>query len=346
MSPKRLDASMFCCGFSDVELLDERVRAALVADDDELAALSGYSVVGGHFPLSTLLHVTKAPAIATVLREPRARLLSGYAFWRALSPAVRSAWQAYALPDCALRPLDEFLGEPVIAPVIDNVVCRMLLGDGHRIPKEGFIAAADIDSVASDAINALATLGYVGVLELGNSMWDGLSDFFGVSLSPIRENATGSLYDVPGAPPIRQPITLDTLDLLDARTAADAIVYQRVLRDHGRPAEDADRLRATAFAAELARVGNLIGTSAAEARTRGLRIDELTQRLRTTAEELQGMTARLREKELELAQAAEELRCHRQWLEAIQGSTSWRVTAPLRATKRWCKPRSASGRGN
>ncbi|MBV8944898.1 MAG: hypothetical protein JOZ95_05710, partial [Solirubrobacterales bacterium] len=93
-----------------------------------------------------------------------------------------------------MRALDEFLAEPQIAPAVDNAVCRILLsGNGDpRIPEFDFISPEHLASVAADAIDRLDQLGFVGVLEHGQGIWEGLSRFFGVRLEPTRENMTAS----------------------------------------------------------------------------------------------------------------------------------------------------------
>jgi hypothetical protein len=332
ISPKRMDGTTLG-GFIEYDSLDRGLRAALAIGDDEVAALSAYPVVSGHFSLSTLLRVTRASAVATVLREPRARALSHYAFLR-LFPN-RIPWRGrYPALSYALRTLDEYLTEPAIAAETDNLVCRMLLAEDPRIPKVGFIADSNLDAVALEAIGELEMLGYVGVLELGDSMWDGLSAFFGAPLTPTRVNKTESHRDIGDAPAAESVVTLQTLDALGARTAADAIVYRHALSTSGFPDGYVDGVQATAFAAELFRIGNLLGTSATEARKRGESSQELARQLVAKDEELRRAAALVQETRQQLAETNEELRLHRLWLEAVQGSASWRLTEPLRAGKR------------
>jgi hypothetical protein len=347
ISPKRQDAAL-AGGFNEFDLLDPQIRATIVVRDDEIAGLAAYPVVSGHFALSTLRRVTSVSAVATVLREPRARVLSQYAFWRLLPPGDRYLWRGYPFLDHALRPLDEFLAEPLVAIATDNLVCRMLLSDDERVPKAGFIADSDIGAVALSAIDELEMLGYVGVLELGDSMWEGLSGFFGAPLAPARINTTESRIEIADAPAAQCIVTPDTLDLLHARTVGDALVYRRVLATSGYSAAYIERLQAAAFAAELVRIGNFVGTSATEVRIRGQRSEELARQLSTKDEvlqhaaqqalvkdeELRRASEQLREARQRLAETHEQLKWHRIWLAGIQGSASWRLTAPLRAGKR------------
>ena len=75
----------------------------------------------------------------------------------------------------AQRPLWEFLSEPLLAPAIDNQVCRMLLHGDPRLPVSDFAVSSDIESIATDAIEQLDTFGFVGILDSGRNLWQGLA---------------------------------------------------------------------------------------------------------------------------------------------------------------------------
>jgi hypothetical protein len=335
---------------SRVELLDPNTRAMLLMDG-QWRELADYAVVSGHFFLSALLRITGPSSIATVLREPRSRLLSHYAAWR-LSLSGRTAWRGDTAPDHALRPLDEFLADPEVSQATDNLSCRMLLVPDLRMPEQGFTAADDIADLASQAIAALETLGFVGVVELGDSMWVGLSRFFEVPLTPMRLNTTAAEGLTADAPDAKLKITEHTLDLLEARTAADGIAYRHVLRSKGYSGKQAQRLAAAAFADELVRIGDVAGASASELREhltrRDAQLQDRDQLLRKTQEDLAGKDADLaaiRAKlaatraelagtQAKLAGTQVELAADRNLLDVILSSKSWRVTEPARAAKR------------
>jgi hypothetical protein len=333
VSPKRQDTSLFCGGFGNVDLLDSGVRAMLAVDGDEVRELSDYAVVSGHFSLSTLLQITSRSSIATVLREPRSRVISHYAFWR-LSSSARTAWPGYSAPDHALRPLNEFLAEPQVAQATDNLVCRMMLGADPRIPELDFISPSDVDELASLTVAALDTLGFVGILELGDAIWTGLSRFFEAPLIPMRLNTADAEGLTTRAPDAKLKITEHTVDLLRARTAVDRIVYEHALAGEGCVEDRAQRISATAFADELVRLGDVAGRSASELREQVRRKDA---ELRDHAELLCRARAELAAKDAELAAKDAELALHREWLDGMVGSASWRMTAPARVAKRALK---------
>lgn len=251
LAPQRMDASTFC-GFQEFELLSPSVRGLVAADDKEMRSLRRYPVISGHFSLRSLLKIAEASAIGTILREPRARAMSLYSYWR--TPDIFDGLLPYRAHEYALMPLARFMSEPRVAAAVDNQVCRMLLDGDARIPGEGFIAEADIDSVALDAIARLDTLGFVGVLELGDDAWRGLARLFGVKLEPRTVNVTGEAIGAVAASSGERLFTADALDPLEQRCAADRVVYDYALAHAG--LGDSERLRLTesAFAGQIARL--------------------------------------------------------------------------------------------
>jgi hypothetical protein len=253
------------CGFRELELLQAPTRDLIAADDEEVQSMRHYPAISGHFALPTLLQITAASAVGTVLREPRARVVSLYVYWR--TPDVFDPWLPYSLTEYALTPLDQFLAEPRVAAAVDNQVCRMLLHGDPRIPSDGFIAEADIDAIAADAIGRLDTLGFVGLLELGDSAWQGLALLFGVELKPRRLNVTGDHGNPVGASSGEHLIAAEALDLIEQRNAADGIVYDHALALAGVRSRERLRLAEAAFADQLGRLGDLLGDSAAKLAT-------------------------------------------------------------------------------
>jgi hypothetical protein len=255
LSPRRVDASIFC-DFDDFDKLSPPVRATVVANDDDLQSLAAYAAVSGHFCLETLLRVAPASSVATVLREPRSRLLSLFAYWR-LEPGP-GPWSPYAASEQALRPIDEFLQEPRLAPSIDNIACRMLLNGHSDISSRELIASADVAEIAALAVARLDTLGYVGILETGDAVWSDLSRFFGATLLPTQTNVTHARADADG-PSSTATVTGETLSLIEQRTAADSIVYRHGLARIGIGQAESQDLIDTAFASQLTRLDDLLG---------------------------------------------------------------------------------------
>jgi hypothetical protein len=314
LSPKRLDASCFCAGFADFDLLGDWLRDQLIRSADDIASMRRSRIVSGHFCLETLTSLAPPSSIATVLREPRARLLSFYAYLRRHTHDLRQLWYPYTEFEAAQRPLDDFMREQRLAQETDNPVSRKLLGGERQIPCADFIASDDVPEIASQAVDRLESLGLVCVLELGNDMWPRLSQFFEVELEPLRSNVTREFGGLSDAAPVRLAITPATLELLEQRTAADAIVYEHALRRlTGASAAGIRRIRDAALADQLVRFGNDVGESAVAAYELASRIERLEQ---------------------DGVRRGQELERLRSQLEAVTRSKSWRMTWPLREARR------------
>ena len=248
VSTRRMDPAAFCC-FDAFDRLGADARSVVVADEQDAAELAAAEVVSGHFALSTLERLAPPERIGTVLREPRARLVSQYLYLR-LTPGIRELWAPYDTFTPADGPLDAFLADERIATATDNKTCRMLLDPDPRIRDGAFIAAGDLEGVAEDAWRRLEQLGYVGLLEWGDETWTGLGRLFGVELTPGRANATGAVGERPGALPV-PPAKARALALLGHRTAADAVLYRRIAARRLGDEHAALRFAAGAFTGQL-----------------------------------------------------------------------------------------------
>jgi hypothetical protein len=317
LTERRCDTCSFA-GFDEFDALSDTMRSTIAVTEEELVALGGHQVVSGHFALSNLLRLTTPDRIATVFREPRARLLSLYAYYR-LSPWLLEAWTPYDIMLHGRRPLDEFLTEPRIAVETDNQACRLLLHGDPRIPRDDFIAAEDVPGLARAAAARLDEFGLVDVLELGRPTWEAFAEFFGVPATPTRVNVTGELpTGIAERGPVAK-ITPDTIRLLQQRNAVDSLLYDRALTRKGWSRADVEAVRDAAFAQQILQLGDIGGAQAVAAAQRAATVERQEQEL-----------DRLRR---ELAVAETELGHHRRWLAEVQDSASWRLTAPLRTAK-------------
>lgn len=243
---------------ADYDVLQPAMRAAIAVGDREVASLADHALVCGHFTLSTLLRITAPERVATVVREPRARLLSLYAYWAIEElPEI----EPYAPQRHAERPLGEFLEEREVASAIDNQLCRMVLHGDPRIPRSGFIPDAAAGELAAAAVQRLRSLAFVGIHELPDEMWAGLSRAFAVELTPARVNVTADIARAPRCPPLEQSLDAAALERLGRRVQVDRLIYRELVADAlggARPEafEDAAFARQlVAFGALTAQVG-------------------------------------------------------------------------------------------
>jgi hypothetical protein len=260
IAPRRNDTSVFC-GFSEFDRLDEAPRSLIAVSDAEVAALVDYRVISGHFSLPTLLGLAPASSIATILREPRTRLLSAYMFLR-LTPIVRF-WGPYGdeVLNGAAQSLEVCFSDSLFAGTSDNQICRLILRGDPRVREGEFVASSDVSGLAETALEQLDLLGYVGILEQ-DDIWGDMSGFFGVPLTPERTNMSGADEIPDGALPIPPFDMKVVLELIEQRSRADRLVYEALLARRCGSSEEARRIADAAFAAELVRFGDLGGTSA------------------------------------------------------------------------------------
>jgi hypothetical protein len=342
LAPRRFDKA-FSGSAEDVALLGREMRDLIAFEPHEVRELGGYRAVSGHFALDTLLEISDAESVATVLREPRSRLLSLYLYWRV--PHIGDSWAPHKTPEHAHRPLREFLAEPKLAAIIDNQVCRMLLYGDVRLSAPGFVDPADVESLAADAIERLDKLGFVGVLELGQTVWSSLGAMFNVTLQPNAVNATEEHGPLIPIGPNERLLTAETLELLEQRNAADSLVYDHALARAGLDTRERRLLTDGAFAGQLVKLGDLIGRSAAQAAERSEQVaalrgevDEEHERWHATvaqhAHEIQGRQERVQVLEAEVVHQEETIAGLQRWLAAVHASASWKLTTLLRAAKR------------
>ncbi|MGH2871107.1 MAG: hypothetical protein ACRDL5_01435 [Solirubrobacteraceae bacterium] len=231
------------------------------------------------------------------------------------------------------------MADPAIAQATDNLVCRMLLFGDTQIPAMGFIE--DPEAIATAAIGRLETLGFVGVIELAEQVWSGLSAFFSAKLVPTVTNETAVEGRSSDAPALDLDLSARTLELIEARVSADAIVYRHALGVCGVAEHSAGRLCEATFATQLARLADVAGPSACELHARTRTADELGERLAREVASHAQTRAQLENAAAELQRMAAELAQHQAWLQSVQTSVSWRLTSPLRGAKRILPPHSA-----
>jgi hypothetical protein len=309
LAPRRMEPGAALGSFTDLDALGPEPRARLVVTDEERAELARHHAVAGHFSLPTLSALAPPERIGTVLREPRARVVSHYLYLR-FKVALRTLWHPYDAAAAAEGTLVEFLSDRRTAALTDNLTCRLLLRGDPRIDDDEFIAERDLDAIAGAAWERLSELGMVRVLEVPEDVWAGIGELFGIEVEPARANVTGGDGIWPGTLPVPPFGGGEALALLERRSAADAVLYRRTVeRLYG--AEAVDRLADAAFAEQLVVFGSYTAREDA--------IDEA------------GRQASLDLRDALYSRTVERDR-HAELLSTITASRSWRLTAPLRRT--------------
>jgi hypothetical protein len=321
---RRTEPSTFC-SFDDFGRLTPEAREEIAVTDAEIRALAEYPAICGHFSLQTLERLAPRANIATVLREPRSRLISQYLYLR-FKTGLRTRWAAYGIHTAAEGTLWELLGDPRVATATDNKACRMLLHGDARIQDGRFIDAGELEPVAEAAWERLKDLGFVGILERPGEAWSGVGEHFGVELRPEYRNVTGGEEIQPGMLPVPLLGGTATLDLLERRSAADAILYRRVASRFVDGDEQARSLADSAFAEQLVRYGEFTSTAVVE-------LEDERRALAVLTAEVEDERRRHAQTRAQLQACSEGLARSTATLETLTRSRSWRLTSPLRRAR-------------
>ena len=206
----------------------------------------------GHWALPTMLAGFEPDEVACILREPRARYLSQYTFWRSWGPDMHDQWEPFDMAKHARRRLGEYAAMAETACISDNLATRLVLGPHPLVPLDGPIATTDIDVVAAAACDELDRIGHVDVVERGDATYTTLERWFGSPLSRERLNET----DLDRGQPVDVADLLEprTLALLNDRSAADLQLWHHTIAKHEPSATAARSLADTTFAAALGRI--------------------------------------------------------------------------------------------
>ena len=196
--------------------------------------LNGKALVWGHYDLPALRRLDPRRRVITILRDPRARLLSLYHFWRSVDPALVEAG-AVSFNVAAAHRLD-LLGflrstDPLIRNYTDNVYVRRLVGT-YTWPESNDRLRSDPSGVLGEAILALDSLDFVGIVERINEDLPVLGRVIGAEFPGVlaRRNATDANHGgtAPGYRKIaRETITPDIVAELETLTRLDRELYRR-----------------------------------------------------------------------------------------------------------------------
>tara|TARA_R110002110_G_scaffold332288_1_gene543345 strand:+ start:793 stop:1857 length:1065 start_codon:yes stop_codon:yes gene_type:complete len=214
--------------------------------------LKSYLYMEGHWTISTMLEAFEPADVVCILREPRARFLSQYTFWRGWPAEMHAQWEPYPGARFAQLPLREYCTSESIAHQADNLVTRLILGPNRLAPNEAHIKPGDIDTVAAEAIRRVDELGYVDVLERGDAVYDDFEDWFGSPLQQERLNVT----DLARGEPVDLKDLVDpvVLALINNRNASDVQIWEHVAAQRGLGKLEVQSMSESAYDSAITRV--------------------------------------------------------------------------------------------
>lgn len=253
--------------FEEFDTLAPVLRASVLLPTDDIAE-GPARLVAGHLSLRGMQRLLPPGDVFTVLREPRARLLSHQLYW-ALRPD-NGAFGKYEVMRLSFDGLRPFLERAEAAHQADNLICRMLAAGRVAIPRDRAMTPSERDAAAAAAIETIETFGlttYVG----SPTMWSDVASFVGVPLEPVNANVTNS--DDHPIPFAGAQLDVATLELLEERTTADAQVFRHVVSSRGGcGATEVTRLADYHFVAQVERYAR-VATKSERARPEAASIE-------------------------------------------------------------------------
>jgi hypothetical protein len=198
-----------------------------------------HALVWGHYDLPSLCRLGPDRFILTVLREPKARLLSLYRFWRA---TLREGSATIPSPGVAAAQgsLLQFLrsNDPLVRNALDNCYVRRLTGLYATRPDEDPLAA-DPAGALERALGALDRLDFVGISEEMDASLSALGTILGFP-APCRAPRVNVTATNAAAAPDRfrhverPPVGEAEARALEELTRLDQAVYAAAYRRFAR----------------------------------------------------------------------------------------------------------------
>jgi hypothetical protein len=242
--------------FQQFESIPKMMRSVIYLDKADLPPDA--VTVMGHFSFNTLRGRYPDADFAIFLREPMARLLSHWTYWRALTWFSLRHWGAEwsARLKLARLPLEKFLSHPDIACQTDNIVTRMLVWPHRLIPEDAFIDPANDEALLAAAWENLEQFGFAGITERGSAVYREFSDWLGFrlelpTLNPARKMRRSRRTR------LNAELTPAAFNLLGERSRLDARLW-KALAARKMCETDAANLQNHAFLQAVARFSILL----------------------------------------------------------------------------------------
>ena len=195
-----------------------------------------YPLIWGHYDLPSLRRFGPRRRIFTLLREPRARLVSLYHFWRSVNPEKFDPEISFAVGLAHRLSFEDFLNheDPLLADSVDNVYVRRLTGL-YATGGEADPLRADPAAALAQAEAALDGLFFAGISEALDESAVRLAAKLGIAppAKALRGNVTQENHRDPTGwfrKAERPEHSAAAEAALARRTALDAQLYASVLR--------------------------------------------------------------------------------------------------------------------
>ena len=188
--------------------------------------LADRKLIWGHYDLPGLLRLAPGRPVITMLREPRARILSLYYFWRSIPLAHATKIGDPRVSLAQQLGLLDFLrsDQPAVHDSVDNAYVRRLasLNAGGTLEDK---VAADPEGSLALALAALEDLAFVGIVERMPETLAGLSRVLGLDLGeclPVVNSGSAAVA--------REAVTPEITAALGDLTRLDQVIYENCCR--------------------------------------------------------------------------------------------------------------------
>jgi hypothetical protein len=195
-----------------------------------------YPLIWGHYDLPSLQNFDPERRIFTILREPRARLVSLYHFWRSVNPDKFDAEISFAVGLAHRLSFEDFLDhdDPLLSDMIDNMVVRRLTGL-YATGNEADPLRVDPQAALAKAQAALDGMFFAGISETLDASAARLADRLDIArpARTLRGNVTRENHTDPTGwfRQAEHPAPSAAAEAaLARRTALDTKLYERLLK--------------------------------------------------------------------------------------------------------------------
>jgi len=192
-----------------------------------LEELESFECFSGHYAFDAIERIPGDKKIFTFMREPKARLLSLYYYWRSFKWEAIEGDPDMAGPRLAKQmSLLEFLrhrGDDLLVST-DNSIARYFLGTMYAGPNGEFLVPKD--AVYTTCIRNLKRLNFVGFFDSYERDFQRLANYLGFAgHHPVPHENAGSLTNERREAVEREPITKEIEAELERRTRFDQMIY-------------------------------------------------------------------------------------------------------------------------
>ncbi|MTI64699.1 sulfotransferase family 2 domain-containing protein [Methylophaga sp.] len=215
--------------FPKPRICPERFNNLISLDKSEL---DSYGFFSGHYDWRNVEHIPGNKKVITILRNPRARILSLYHFWRSHTWQHINQHNLGGPRQAKTYDLEKFLSldDPAVVANIDNALTRNLIGRVFAGSKREFLYPEA--EVVDRAIHNLETLHALGVLEYTRFSVEKILRSLDIEppLQIPRERDSSSFEGTPAMEKVeKQSVSLASESILYELTKYDDAIYQYVL---------------------------------------------------------------------------------------------------------------------